>query len=134
MEIDHEAALVGAFVAKPKRERILEVLRGARRRRELQERFPHEDRWDPRFVVPILPQLQSAESIFAELVRRGAPETAYVVSAMASLDAQSFRLMDALRRIVGVAPGTAVSCIPGRLAYFEGEGQGNRFILERPSR
>jgi hypothetical protein len=29
--------------------------------------------------------------------------------------------------------GTFVSCIPGRLAYFEAEGPGQRYVLERAS-
>ena len=27
--------------------------------------------------------------------------------------------------------GTIISCVPGRLAYFEGEAPKNRFILQR---
>jgi hypothetical protein len=33
--------------------------------------------------------------------------------------------------VVGSSSGTFVSCIPGRLAYFEGEDPGARFILLR---
>jgi hypothetical protein len=35
----------------------------------------------------------------------------------------------ALGDVVGTLSGTVVSCIPGCLAYFEGEALGRRFIL-----
>jgi hypothetical protein len=38
-------------------------------------------------------------------------------------------LADALRKIVGNGMGTFLSCVPGRLAYFEDED--GRWILER---
>jgi len=34
--------------------------------------------------------------------------------------------------VVGWHDGTFISCIPGKLAYFEGEGLNERYILERP--
>jgi hypothetical protein len=37
----------------------------------------------------------------------------------------------ALKQIVGYEFGTIVNCVPGKLAYFEGEGPKHRFILER---
>ena len=40
-------------------------------------------------------------------------------------------LHDALNDVVGSSDGTFVSCIPGKLAYFEGEEPNERYILER---
>jgi hypothetical protein len=34
--------------------------------------------------------------------------------------------------VVGHNDGTFISCIPGRLAYFEGEGLNERYVLQRP--
>jgi hypothetical protein len=39
-------------------------------------------------------------------------------------------LLAALKQIVGNGTGTVLSCIPGRLAYFEGEIR-ERFLLVR---
>jgi len=38
---------------------------------------------------------------------------------------------EALGEVVGRQMGTFLSCIPGRLAYFEGEDMGFRWVLER---
>jgi hypothetical protein len=40
-------------------------------------------------------------------------------------------LRDAINQILGVGHGTLLSCVPGRLGYFEGEDPGERYILER---
>ncbi len=41
-------------------------------------------------------------------------------------------LTDALAAVVGRGFGTILVCIPGSLAYYEGEDPGERYILERP--
>jgi hypothetical protein len=43
-------------------------------------------------------------------------------------------LKDALIAVVGQGLGTLLSCVPGKLGYFEGEEKDARFILEKPSR
>jgi hypothetical protein len=69
--------------------------------------------------------------ILEMLQQRGAPEHCYVVSESDGLDARTLPLKEALGLIIGISTGTLVSCIPGRLGYFEGEDRGERFILER---
>jgi hypothetical protein len=39
----------------------------------------------------------------------------------------------ALDAVVGRGMGAFLSCIPGRLAFFEAEGPGERYILDRLS-
>ena len=39
-------------------------------------------------------------------------------------------LLSALEQVVGYVDGAVISCIPGRLGYFEGEWR-ERFILEK---
>jgi len=39
-------------------------------------------------------------------------------------------LLDALKSVVGYGMGTVISCIPGRLGYFEGEFR-ERYILQK---
>jgi hypothetical protein len=42
-------------------------------------------------------------------------------------------LGEALLQIVGAGNGTLISCTPGTLAYYEGEGPSDRCILARPA-
>jgi hypothetical protein len=50
-----------------------------------------------------------------------------------ALDGREFPLEEALNAVVGRGMGAFVSCLRGRLAYFEGEEPGERYLLERAS-
>jgi len=45
-------------------------------------------------------------------------------------DGDDVDLLTALKTVVGYGQGTVLSCIPGQLAYFEGEVK-ERFLLVR---
>ncbi len=57
-----------------------------------------------------------------------APETCHVIGG--EHDGRDMELLTALKQIVGYRTGTVLSCIPGKLAYFEGEIR-ERFLLVR---
>jgi hypothetical protein len=65
------------------------------------------------------------------LERRGAGPTCYIVSTDADLDRTTRDLSDAINQVFAFVEGTIISCVPGRLAYYEGEAPKNRFILHR---
>jgi len=127
----HESALIAAFVAPTKRSRLRSLLRLPRRRRQVLEQLAHFRSLDPRWVVPIASSDQHANRIEAILRSRGAPESCYVVSENTALDGQELKLGDAISQVVGLGMGTLISCIPSRLAYFEGEGPSDRCLLQR---
>ena len=62
---------------------------------------------------------------------RGAPAECVLIAEDAALDGRRMPLAEALDAIVGRGMGAFVSCIPGRLAFYEGESVGDRCILER---
>jgi hypothetical protein len=86
---------------------------------------------DPRYIVPIAPREQHVPEILRLLKTKGAPEICYALSEDDDLDGKEFVLADALKEIVGRGIGTFLSCIPGKLAYFEDEDC--RWILEHRS-
>ncbi len=57
----------------------------------------------------------------------GAPTNCYVMSER--IDGIEMELLAALEEVVGNGNGAILSCIPGRLGYFEGEWR-ERYILE----
>lgn len=57
----------------------------------------------------------------------GAPETCHVIG---ERDGEDMNLLTTLEQLVGYGTGTVLSCIPGKLAYFEGEIR-ERFLLVR---
>ena len=86
---------------------------------------------DDRFVVPVSPRDQTPDGIAEALRGYGAPDRCWVISTDDSLDAREMLLDEVLAAIVGYGKGTLVSCVPGKLAFFEGENRGDRCILRR---
>jgi hypothetical protein len=129
--MDHEAALINAFVLRNKRARLIDFLRNPKRRKKALDALYHFGDLDPRFMVEVVPSQQHAEAIAALLTQRGAPPQCHVISTDRRLDGQELPLVTVLARIVGFGGGTLLSCIPGRLGYFEGEAPGDRFLLDR---
>jgi hypothetical protein len=131
---DHEVEFA-KFVVPRKRRRCREMLASVRHRVKFLGTLHHFADFDPRASSEIPRGSQFAAHIERALRERGAPDTCYVISADSDLDGQEMSLSDALNRIVGSSNGTVVSCVPGRLAYFEGEHPCDRLILDRcPSR
>lgn len=130
---EHETAFVRAFVIPQKRARLLDLLANPKRRFNVLETLSHFRDLDQRFARRLSPSEQSPTTILAVLKSRGAPQGCYLISEEPQLDGKTMPLQQALERIVGMGIGTIVSCIPGRLGYFEGEEIGDRWILERRS-
>jgi hypothetical protein len=59
----------------------------------------------------------------------GAGPKCWIISEWDKLDAREMDLETALRETIGYGMGTIISCIPGKLAYFEDEQ--DRYILRR---
>lgn len=129
--MDNAASLLSAFIQPERRERYLALLTSNRGRRKLREKLAHLRDLDARFAHRIPPAAQSSAEIGRLLKSRGAPDMCYVVSENAEIDDHELALDEALEIVVGRGLGTLLSCLPGRLAYFEGEEAGERFLLER---
>ena len=127
-----EQQLVRAFVAAPQRRRFLALLETERGRKKLIRSLAHSVKLDPRFSRHLAPP-SSPESIEQELRALGAPADCYAISENADIDGQVLSLAEALSEVVGYQMGTFLSCLPGRLAYFEAEDVGERYICHRGS-
>ena len=129
--MNHEESLINAFVRVEKRTRFIEFLGSPKRRPKFLANLYHFADLDLRYLVPIPLGEQNAKDIAALLKQRGAPSVCHVISTSPELDGRDLDLGDVLEQIVGVGEGTLISCIPGRLGYFDGESAKDRFILER---
>ncbi len=130
--MEHEAALIRAFVLPRRRARYFQFLNYPVRRKKLLRVLDHLQNLDARYVQRIPPDKQSATDIATLLRRKGAPPTCHVISASRNLDGREMSLLTVLAEVVGCRIGTLLSCIPGRLGYFESEEVGERYLLERP--
>ena len=128
----HEEALVRAFIIPAKRRRMVFLLRHKKRRKVVLRSLAHFGDLDVRWSTRIPGASQSLEGIEEVLRAKGAPATCYVICDDSSIDGRFMPLKEALEE-VSFGNGAFLSCIPGKLGYFEGEGDGERYILERHS-
>lgn len=129
--IDEEVALFRAFVIPGKRERYIAFLATPKHRLKATADLDHFRDFDPRWIVQIPDDSQDSQAIFRLLRSRGAGSTCHVMSSNRAIDGKRLPLASALGAIIGVGDGSLLSCIPAQLAYFEGEGPSDRFILAR---
>lgn len=126
-----ETEIVAGFIERSKRERYAKFLRSATARPKFVRTLYHFGDFDPAVVVELPASLETRGGVLRELQRRGAGRTCYIISADPDLDRTTTELSIAVDKIFGLVEGTLLSCIPGRLAYYEGEAPKYRFILHR---
>jgi hypothetical protein len=126
-----EASAISAFFLPARRERYLDLVETTKGRATFIQALAHFDEFDPLFKREIPSSQQTPDGIESLLRSLGATDSCRVISEASALDGSEMQLGNALRKIVGYQMGTILSCVPGHLAYYEGEGKGNRFILYR---
>jgi hypothetical protein len=128
MPLEHELAIVRAFIAPSRRPRWEEMLREPKRRRAWLDRLNHCRDLDSRRATPMDPH-----DDVADLLRRcGAPEQAYLLASDDKLDGQLLELEAAIQAAHRSGWGTIISCVPGRLACFYDELGDRRLLLTHP--
>lgn len=128
--IVHEQGFV-EFVVPTRRERVGTLLSSQKGREKLIASLSCFSGFADQYVVPVEARSQNADEICALLQSKGAPHTCYVMAENAKLDRKILDLPDVLEAVVGFGLGAFVSCVAGKLAFYEGESPGTRFILEK---
>src|SRR5262245_2947433 len=131
MSIELEVQIINAFITPTKRERYIGFLTSRKGRIKFLDKLYHFDDFDPTCIVELSAACNSATVLIAELRRRGATDECYVMSVAEELDGVSRPIEDVIQEVFESVEGTIVSCLPGTLAYYEGEAPNNRFILHR---
>jgi hypothetical protein len=105
------------------------LLEKPKRRKDITRTFCHFKHLDMSYAIRVPSTHRLTPELSKLLKSRGAPDSCYAISEDDELDGKEVLLLDALALIRGRGIGTFLSCIPGKLAYFEDEDQ--RWILER---
>jgi hypothetical protein len=127
--ISREIQLVETFVVPEKRERYKGFLSSPKRRRKFLDELYHFHDFIPGCEIELRGPTNTAEGLIADLRRRGAHADCYVMSVDKDFDGSTRPLADVIRHVFTSIEGTLICCVPGRLAYYEGEAPKNRFIL-----
>ena len=128
---EHERGFL-AFLAEPTKRRIETLLElGEKRRADVKELLHHSVRLDPRYCHHLTGSEAFSAPVEATLRKRGAPSTCYVLAANSDLDGRQMLLRDALSATIGMGNGAFVSCIPGRLGFYEYEDIKSSYLLSK---
>jgi hypothetical protein len=129
--MDHEAGFVATFVLPECQARWLEFLSKPKRRNAFLHRLADDRDFESRFRVPISPAHQTPELVAAQLEKLHAPRVCHLISEQSEVDGRDMDLLEALELVIGCGLGTVISCLPGELAYYEGEMPRDRYVLHR---
>ena len=129
---DHELGFL-KLVAPPQQRRLQTLLElGAKRRPDVRSLFDHAITLDPRYAKPLAGGQQFPDKVWSLLLAHGAPPTCYIISSSQLLDGQHMPTAAGLAAVMGSGNGAFISCLPGKLGYFEGEDRGGGRIVWRP--
>lgn len=125
---EHERGFL-KFLQEPGRRRLATLLElGEKRRRDARQLLHHAVNLDSRFSRHLTGNDTSHRQIEAILREHGAPAICYVFG-NGELDGTEVPLADGLSDIIGMGNGGFVSCIPGKLGYFEYESIKSSYLL-----
>jgi hypothetical protein len=135
--IEHEDSLIKAFILPAKQERFLYLVADAKKRAKFTAELGHFRSFNPAFATPLKWQvdpsqplcerhLQGNRRIVELLKSKGARQTCWMISNQSSKDG---REVDLDKGVEEISDGAIISCVPGRLAYFNGEDES--LLLER---
>jgi hypothetical protein len=126
----HEKMLIENFVSTERQERYLNLLQTKNGRVKLRKYIAHFKDLNPNFIKQVH-HLQTAAELRDLLESKGAIETCYIISEHSKYDANSMPLQEATDILFNSGIAYFLSCIPGQLAYYEGEENNQRFLLQR---
>jgi hypothetical protein len=120
---DHEEAFIATFVLADRREREhLKLQRGD----VDSSAWAHDPPLDFDHARQI-PAEWTSDELLTELRRLGAPDLCTGI--YGQLADTELALSDAVPRVHAAFYGDAISCVPGRLAYYDGEWKNARYLL-----
>jgi hypothetical protein len=136
MDKELEDIIVKSFFTKRIQQRVLFELFSAKKRMNAMNRLNHNYSTTLReeFMIEIPKPNSNLKEIEKLLKKYGAGNDCYAMSWNDSIDGRHMSLTSALEVAVGEGFPSIISCIPGKLAYFEAEqsyGPPPRYILKR---
>jgi hypothetical protein len=123
---EHERRLIEIFVTPDKKDSYLALLRSKNGRDKFINELPRFKGLDKKYALKS--ELTNKKDVIKELTSGGS-ESCYVISASKKYDTKTMPIKEAVDSIYEIDPGAIISCIPGKLIYYEGADE--RSIYKR---
>jgi hypothetical protein len=127
----HELLLIKTFVTKERQERYLNLIATEKGRKKFRTYLSHFSDLNDKYCIPH--SLVSYPQLYDLLKSEGAPDVCYVISENSKYDLKTLPIMDATKQLFNSGIAFFLSCVPGRLVYYEGEDSTRRFVLSAKS-
>jgi hypothetical protein len=125
----HEKDLIENFIIKERRKRYLNLISSEKGRVKFLQSIDHFNDFDPDSIHNISGNDQTKNGIYRLLHLHQKTETICHVISNSKYDKQDFQLHFAINELVGSGISFFLSCVRGKLIYYEGEDAGRKLIL-----
>jgi len=132
LETTYQSHLEGVseFVEKVQQPRIRKLAKNVRQHKKLFSMFHDKLKVDASTQRLLTGDEGFSDKVELILKSYGAPSKAYILGSGVDATSSERSLKDALNEVVGMGDGTIVSCIAGKLAFWESGSMNYRFILK----
>lgn len=129
MDTNLEIEIINSFVVHNKCDRYKEFVQSKKNRNKFIQQLYHFKDFDPRKTINLRDiGIKSQQELVKELHNRGGKEDCYIISTLKEIDGKIYSLEKSISYTMDSFEGIIISCVPGKLAYFEDEDE--KLILE----
>jgi hypothetical protein len=129
--LNHEINLIKSFVIKERQQRYTGLLSTEKGRSKFRSYIAHFKDLNSQYCTRLPASVSQSVDLYNLLKSKGAPDTCYIISSNSSLDRKELLLKEATETLFHSGFDYFLSCIPGKLAYFEGEELGSFYLLQK---
>ncbi len=127
--MEHEQLLIKTFIIKERQSRYLNLIATAKGRKKFRTYISHFKDLNIQYCIP-LNSIKSYSQLYDLLKSEGALDLCYIISENSNYDMRFLSLFDSTQKMFNSGIAYFLSCIPGKLAYYEGEEINQRFLLK----
>jgi len=125
----HEVAFIKAFIVKEKQERLLALVQNKKSRKKFCLLLAHNIEINTKFTHPLKKEGDNGGQVHGLLKKHGAPDICHIICENSKYDNKEMQLKEALHELFTTDFGCIISCIPGKLAFYQGEDAFSRVLL-----
>lgn len=126
----HELLLISSFVLKERQERYKNLIATSKGRKKFRAYIAHFKDFNSKDYTP-LNNCQDFLQLYYLLKSKGAPDLCYIISEHSDYDMQDLPLLQATENLFNSGVSYFLSCIPGKLVYYEGEEFNKKILLSK---
>jgi hypothetical protein len=129
--MEHELNIIKTFVTKERQQRYINLISTKKGRAKFRLYIAHFQDIDKHFCSLLTPSIKIPNNLLDLLKSKGAPDICYIISENSKYDQKELQLQDAVNKLFHSGIAYFLSCIPGNLAYYEGEDLNSCYVLEK---